>query len=528
MQLINGRWIFSASDLTLLSDCEHAIELTMAYRADLLDLEPAPAEGMVALAGIHGLRHEHEVLERLRGERQVIEIEQPSQDSGIEGLEAAADRTYQAMRSGAEVIYQGCFFDGDFLGYSDFLIRAEHGYEVYDTKLSRHVEESALVQLASYSDQVARLGFPMPAVMHVWLGDDRISSHLVEDHLESYRLLRTQLEERLGRFAEVPDPYWADKRGSCGVCRWREVCGAGREEARDLSLIHGIRRSQVLTLRSSKINTLEELVNTDSARRPDKMSLNVFEKLRGQARLQALQDAGRSAADSVGPVFADFFDRAGVSRMPARSEGDVWFDIEGDPFASQGNGLEYLFGFLTREVSDEGDFVDLWAHDSAQEKVMLQQFVDLMDERIARWPELHIYHYANYERTKLVKLAQRYGTRETQVQRWMEEGRLVDLEKIFRGSFRVSQRSYSLKKLEPLYGLVREEDVQTAGDSVVDYEEYLELLAKAKTDPGKAQELLSEAQAKLDGIRDYNEVDCRSTYLLDTWIRQRIEEQELS
>ena len=158
-------------------------------------------------------------------------------------------------------------------------------------------------------------------------------------------------------------------------------------------------------------------------------------------------------------MLVKLFGRGGVDNMPARSDGDVWFDIEGDPFASEGKGLEYLFGFLVRDVSNESDFVDLWAHDSAQEKLMLEQFVDLMNERITRWPGLHIYHYANYERTKLLKLSQQHGTRETQVQRWMDEKRLVDLEKIFRGSFRVSQRSYSLKKLEPLYGLNREEDV---------------------------------------------------------------------
>jgi len=75
--------------------------------------------------------------------------------------------------------------------------------------------------------------------------------------------------------------------------------------------------------------------------------------------------------------------------------------------------------------------------------------------------------------------------------------------------------------LEPLYGLERDEDVQTAGDSVVDYEEYLDLLAEAEQEPERAAQLRATAQAKLAGIRDYNEVDCRSTYLLDTWIREQ-------
>ncbi len=528
MQLFENRWLFSASDLTALAECSHAIELTHAYRAGLLDLEPASADGMVKLAGIHGLRHEQNVLEQLRQEYEVLVIEQPDRDHGITGIQAAADKTHQAMRSGVDVIFQGCFFDGRFLGYADFLIRTDEGYEVYDTKLAKSAKESALIQLASYSDQVERLGFPLPVTMHVWLGNGEISSHPVADHLEQMRALRTNLEGRLEQDAHVPDPLWADKRGACSACRWREVCADGREIARDLSLVHGIRGSQIRNFRAVGIRTVEQLGEADVDQRPNSISASSFNKLSQQARLQAMQDASQTSSDPTGHVTAEFFARGGVDNMPARSDGDVWFDIEGDPFASEGKGLEYLFGFLVRNVANESDFVDLWAHDSAQEKIMLEQFVDLMNERINRWPGLHIYHYANYERTKLLKLAQQHGTRETQVQRWLDEKRLVDLEKIFRGSFRVSQRSYSLKKLEPLYGLNREEDVQTAGDSVVDYEEYLNLLAKAEVDPLNAEKLHLQAQAKLRGIRDYNEVDCLSTYLLDTWIRDRMREHRIA
>jgi predicted RecB family nuclease len=520
VQYIDNQWVFSASDLTLLLDCEHATDMNIAHRAGLLDVEPVPADGMVALAGKHGIRHEERVLQRLRQEYQVVEIESPNREDGIAGLVAAAEQTQQAMASGAEVIYQGCFFDGQFLGYSDFLMRTDDGYEVYDTKLAKSVKEAALVQLASYSDQVARLGFPMPTDMHVWLGTDEISSHAVADYLDQMRQLRADVEQRLMVPAAVPDKLWADKRSACGGCGWRETCAAGRDEARDLSLIHGIRGNQVAALRSEGIDSVEALVAADPSQRPAKLSAGVFDKLRSQARLQSVQDAGRSETDPVGPVSAEFYARGGVDNLPPRSEGDVWFDIEGDPFAPGENGLEYLFGYLTAASGHE-EFTALWAHTPAEEKAMLADFVSLMQQRIDRWPDLHIYHYANYERTKLRKLAEEHQTCAAEIQQWFDEGRLVDLEKIFRGSFRVSQRSYSLKKLEPLYGLIRDEDVQTAGDSVVDYEEYLELLADAEQDPARAAKLRADAQAKLAGIRDYNEVDCRSTYLLDTWIREQ-------
>ena len=70
MQYIDSQWVFSASDLTLLMDCDHATEMNIAYRAGLLEVEPAEAEGMVALAGKHGIRHEERVLQRLQQQSQ--------------------------------------------------------------------------------------------------------------------------------------------------------------------------------------------------------------------------------------------------------------------------------------------------------------------------------------------------------------------------------------------------------------------------------------------------------------------------
>jgi uncharacterized protein len=53
--------------------------------------------------------------------------------------------------------------------------------------------------------------------------------------------------------------------------------------------------------------------------------------------------------------------------LPAASPGDVFFDMEGDPYFSPERGLEYLFGFTT---IDEGEprFLRFQGLDRAQEK----------------------------------------------------------------------------------------------------------------------------------------------------------------
>ena len=104
--------------------------------------------------------------------------------------------------------------------------------------------------------------------------------------------------------------------------------------------------------------------------------------------------------------------------------------------------------------------------------------------------------------TALKRLAAVHGTREEVVDDLLRGGRLVDLYAVVRKALRVSQRSYSIKYLEPLYmPSARDGDVKTAVSSIEAYEEYLAL--KQLDDP-RAGEVLR-------GISDYNEYDCVST-----------------
>lgn len=511
MQLLDGGWVYSATDLVNRMDCDHRTALDLANAAGILHVEPAAAEGMAKLAGEHGDLHELRVLESLKRKHStVVEIAQPRNTR--EALRQAAADTALALSSGADVIYQACFFDEHFRGHADFIINGPDGYEVYDTKLARSAKPGALLQLAAYSEQLHRLGHPMPRRMHVWLGNNEIVSVAVDDVLPKLQQVRSDMLAQIAAGPAIPAQIWGDKRTACGSCKWADVCDQGRDIDRDLSLVAGMRGDQRNKLRDSGIHTLEELAVAPDDACPDKLGRDSFARLRAQAALQAEQDASRSGLDDVGDVTAEHFSHDGLRLMPPASRGDVWFDMEGDPFAQDNTGLEYLFGYVTidRAGESEPDFTPIWGHTPAAEKAAFEKFVDAMEARIDRWPDMHIYHYASYERVALSRLAGQYGTREEVIDQWLRNGRLVDLMKVFKGSFRVSQRSYSIKKLEPLYRLERSEDVTTAGDSVVDYEDYIQLLAADQREA---------AQAKLDGIEAYNRVDCISTLMLDRWMR---------
>ncbi|HKV22350.1 MAG TPA: TM0106 family RecB-like putative nuclease, partial [Mycobacterium sp.] len=172
--------------------------------------------------------------------------------------------------------------------------------------------------------------------------------------------------------------------------------------------------------------------------------------------------------------------------------------------------LEYLWGVL--DVRDT--FTPLWAEDRPSELKSFTAFLDLVRKRRRRYPDMHIYHYAAYERTTLLALAARYGVGEDEVDDLLRAEVLVDLFPIVRNSIRVGAPSYSLKALEPLYmgAEWRDGEVTNAAASITQYERYRALLDEGRRD---------EADGVLKQIKDYNEYDCRSTRRLRDWLLLR-------
>ncbi len=476
------------SDLADLLECEHRSVLNQARAAGLAGA-PRPESGADQVAVKHGRAHERATLAKLRQEtRGVVEID------GRDPVEAA-ERTAEALRAGAPVVYQAVFRDGDFTGRADFLVRdADGDYEVYDTKLARRARPGAVIQLAAYADALRRGGWPTGPEMHLLLGDGTRTSLRVDDFLPLLRRLRDRLTARPAR---LPERLWAEERPACAGCSYATHCATGREADRDLALVAGMRGDQRRKLLEAGLGTIDALAAADESARPKTLSAAGFTALRAQAAIQVRQD-------ETGQVSYEVVDPAALAALPAPAPGDVFFDMEGDPYALGGEGLEYLFGAVTDDRAPR--FTPFWAHTRAQEKRAFERFVDFAAGRLAEHPGSHVYHYAPYEASALKRLAALHGTREEAVDDLLRAGALVDLYAVVRKALRVSQRSYSIKSLEPLYMLVaRDGDVKTAASSIEAYEEYLTLANLGEVE---------QAEEVLRGVADYNEYDCVSTLRL--------------
>jgi predicted RecB family nuclease len=491
VQLDNDRMGFSPSALTAFLACQHLAALQLAGVP-----RPAVDNEQAELIRRKGDEHERAYLDELRARGlNIVEIER-------DDWERAAAETEDALARGADVVYQGVFVDDGWRGVADFLERQPDGsYEAADTKLARTSKPSHILQLCFYTEQLARVTGREPAFMHVLLGSGLRDSYRPGDFMAYYR----RVKQRFLEFVAAPPETYPLPVSHCSICDFLERCRAQWVEDDHLTLVARLGRNQVPRLEEAEIATLAELAAASPETAIPRMTASTFEALREQAALQhAARLTGEHAYRLLEPE-----PKRGLELLPKPSPGDVFFDIEGDPFWAPDRGLEYLFGVLWREHGSTR-FRAFWAHDRESEKRAFEQLVDFLHERLRADPAMHVYHYAFYEPAVLKRLMGLYGTREEEVDDLLRGKVLVDLFAVVRHALRASYASYSLKEIERFYLEGREAEVKGGEDSVLLYERWRE----------------TGGDELLEAIRAYNEEDCLSTLLLRDWLLERRAEAE--
>ena len=118
---------------------------------------------------------------------------------------------------------------------------------------------------------------------------------------------------------------------------------------------------------------------------------------------------------------------------------------------------------------------------------------------------MHVYHYANYEKAALRRLAQQHCTREAEVDDLLRGEVLVDLFAVVRHASRSRKRATASRASNASTIWRAKPIVKKGNESIVMFETWL---------IGRDQEIL-------DDIERYNRDDCRSTYLLREWLLDR-------
>ena len=120
MHFSDGVRLYSAKDLLNFLGCAHSSALDLQLLDRAITAPRGDKDEYLDLLKKKGNEHEARYLGDLKAKgKSVTEIARdPS-------LAMMAEHTRQAMRSGAEVIYQGALVHLPWHGYSDFLIRVE-------------------------------------------------------------------------------------------------------------------------------------------------------------------------------------------------------------------------------------------------------------------------------------------------------------------------------------------------------------------------------------------------------------------
>jgi predicted RecB family nuclease len=469
-----------------------------------------------------GLRHETAYLAHLAAQGLTVEnlghIKHHEEQRLI-------DETLALMERGAQVIAQGALSDGAWFGRPDVLRRIEKpsnrwkwSYEVVDTKLARETKATTILQLSLYSELLAKIQGTMPEFLWVVPPGEGYAGekYPVLEYAAYCRHVKDRLIRAIGggpprkavptgKGAE-PETY-PEPVEHCNVCRWFRECDQRRRADDHLSLVAGIRRQQRDQFEEWNAETMEKLavLPIPLKERPKHGSKAGYERVREQARVQV---EGRTEKKPKHEALLPVAEGMGFCRLPEPSVGDMFVDLEGDPFVGE-NGLQYLFGFAALDLAGELKYEKRWALRREEEKKGFEWLVDEITRQREANPKMHVYHFGAYEPGALKRLMGMYATREDEIDRLLRAGVMVDLHQAYKQGVRASVEEYSLKKVEAFYGFERKTPLESSRVAARYVEHRLEL--------GRMGEMPDEIRETMEG---YNAEDCVSAARLRDWLER--------
>lgn len=501
MKLISTTIRLSATDLANYLGCKHLTQLDRSVALGEMT-KPDWFDPALAVLAKRGEEHEAAYVEYLRRKGLTV----------IALKNKPVEATLDAMQKGIDVITQATLSEGNWMGNADILLKVEGksrfgnwSYEVQDTKLSQNTRAATILQLCLYTDLLAGLQGSIPWKMYVVKPGENfiVDDFLFTDFRAYYNLIRKNFEQTMSGPTLVlyPEPV-----AHCDICRWWKRCDTRRHDDDHLSLIAGIRTLHRGELQQQNIKTLEQYAKEPEPLRakPERGNIESYRSIQEQAKIQLEGRIKRTLLYKLLNVESG----RGLYRLPEPNKGDIYFDIEGDPFFDQG-GLEYLLGMSYRGEHGQMEYRGLWALNRLEEKRIFENFIDFVMQRWQHNPSMYIYHYGIYEPAAVKRLTGRHGTRADEVDQLLRAERFIDLHAVIKESLKASVERYSLKDLEGFTPYVRKIELPVASTSRRALESALELNEIAA---------LPEDTTRL--VQDYNEDDCLATAAVHQWLEK--------
>ena len=189
----------------------------------------------------------------------------------------------------------------------------------------------------------------------------------------------------------------------------------------------------------------------------------------------------------------------------------VHFDMESNPYFS----VEYLFGVMVDEPGKGGrrkkgpaEFYTAHTLLPDEEYRAFQSFLGRMDECREKFGDegFILFHYAHYEPTHLLALAEKFKDRSTELIDRVDylNRRMVDLYKLVRNTFYLPVRSYSIKEVAPCIKRLMEKKGLTGGHEWKKIQSLEELAFELKKSGWASSEIKDSLQEVAEVMKDFN------------------------
>lgn len=425
--------------------------------------------------------------------------------------EAAYQTTLGLMRQGVQFIYQGVIYADigtvRYQGRPDLLERipGKSGFGAYlyrpiDIKNSKDIKPTHWLQLCLYSLILEKIQSVFPNEVAI------INS---EHRQIGFTLSLSHRQKTQDKVAEILRVMAGEKPplklvSNCKQSPWFTECIREAEATNDIALIYRLDSRALAALRRLDITTVQQVAELSLKALPHipYMTRDALER----ARLQAKSLMGQRLYWLKQPEIAS---------VPIK----IYFDIEGDPLLQ----VQYLFGFWIvgdpeRRLAHHGRIQS----DPSSDHYYLYFLAEHPEAEANVWQELIawvetlpiqtclIYHFADYERSRMLGLAERYGGIQI-VEEFVE--RFVDLSIIVQESVILPLYFYSIKDIAKSKFLNYHWRHPKAGgaQSIFWYEKWLE----------------TKDRTVLTDIINYNEDDVIATEYLHRWLMQEHLDQSL-
>jgi len=474
----------------------------LLFNVELLKETPTPSDRLLMESGI---RHEDQALryfQKKYGDGCIL-IQGKEDLSQEQNIKLRSHQTLRAMEEGKAVIYHGILVGDESLlkgaenanenptvlrGETDFLFRVDeesqgrftgYHYEVGDAKSSRSSKFCQQMQVTFYSWLLETIQGVRPQCGKILTRPLGIENEptpfkeelfLIDDHI--WTLMSFLEEEFCEIMAKEEGEFFFHPKSSCETCLHYDYCRERASASNDLSLLPDIRKIQKRHLNKVGVREISDLpVASDSklkkAARATGVTFQGLEKLRRQA-LSTVEKRPVSRGIFETPQEACMAITESELDLPGEKEGTtaidftdpalahVYFDMESDPYS----GVEYLFGLMVdhpgkggRRRKGKAEFFTAHSYSPDEEYGAFYAFLKRMETIKNKYGDegFAIFHYAHYEPTHLMKLAEKYQERSPGLIDRVDylNRRMVDVYKLIKKSYYLPLSSYSIKEVAP-------------------------------------------------------------------------------